>query len=315
MIILKSVDEAALLEANHGTCVEGNQCRVIQDLKKQTPGTSITHPMPNKCVLCCRWYVQMCYLNNSPLDPKVNLYRNFHDEYDMDVFTPFTPNLGITFPIVRYDAPMPIETKKSQLMQVSSVVNEREPKPFDWFLLECPECKTFKNTMDKYFACGFDETVYDMSKNQILCMRCKTPTMKNFCDVYGNVLYESQYYSKCYFCTTVTTTKLATVQTCLDCTKQFENLLQKSNRKCFYCEVILNDKKKFTSYLVKDKGEVRLVYLCKLHSISRRTITKFKCLSNSNLFELETFISILNNKRQPKRNAAQPKRSNKRTKT
>lgn len=311
MIVLSSEEENALLESPDGTCANGNECREVVDLSRKVSGRSIKTGM--MCVLCCRYYVTKCWGNKTRLSRRT--YRNYEDEYNKSVFVPFTPEIGITFPIVRYDAPTPLDVHGSTLRKLFNKYEcNNAPSDQRWHLSYCEKCQRICNSIDRKHSIGFDGIMFDIERNVRTCKKCSTPIKDIACDEFGLVCYENNWYCKCYLCNTMTTCKrLRTVPICdnankvdlkgenedkiVDCTDVINQLMNKSNKRCFYCEMVLNDKKRFTTYSIKDDDDTVQVYLCKMHTIPRRLFTKFKKMFGSSVFDRETFYMMLSQKK------------------
>lgn len=296
MIILNATEEDQLIAESDGTCNLGDACRVLVDLCQNTAGKSIQPGM--MCVMCCRWYATNCWLENKPLEEKV--YRNYHDEYDKEYFVPLSPNIGITFPIIRYDAELPLQIHTSifrKLFHRYQYVPKGIEAPTPWNLMYCEKCNRVCNSIDRKFSIGFDNVLFDLESGKKICSKCKQQTCLKPSDRFGNVLYDTCAYSRCYICNTVTTCEMHTIQICKICNNSVYSILDKSNKRCYYCDTVLNDKKKFTMYNIKENNEVTQVFLCKIHTISRRVLTKFKKMYGGGVFDKEVFFAMMSHKR------------------
>lgn len=300
MYILSRQRENELVSVDDGTCCNEDKCRVFVDnMTSNLAGTAIIPGGP--CVLCCRWYVFNCFTKGEPLDLNKHFYyRNIDGEYPNHAYIPFTPSIGLTFPFVSYASVgwMPSETTDhTNFFKIFEVVETKNiSNPSSWFIMNCKKCSRVANIMDIHHATGFKDAFYDFDKDAVCCKTCKQPFNKHFNDAFGNVMVENKWFSKCYFCDTTTETKFSTIQVCRECHDEISNLLNKSNKQCFYCEELVNDKKKSTSYqIIDDKGEHKTVYLCKPHTIPRRVLKKFK--QGENVIDQQTFVNMLTYKK------------------
>lgn len=298
MFLLERHNEEKFLNNHNGTCINGKECRVVVDYKQSICGTSFYNG--TMCPLCCRWLVFECFIKNIPLPLSSTIYTVMDGDYEDEMLVPFAPALGITFNMVRYDNTIISPCVQNKLMGVLKISTTRHQRPqvSNWEILICTSKKcnnTVLNIIDKFNSNGYFNTAYDVENDTVVCCKCENVVERIPSDDYGNVFVEkiNSWFSRCYHCNTATHTKRGCVQTCKVCSERIVGYVEKTNKSCYYCDIILSEKKNYSSYTIRENGSSRVVYLCKPHTISRRAFTKFKTSIVNNVIDQDVFHKML----------------------
>lgn len=272
-----------------GTCGQGDQCRHKLDYGSSIAGTALDFG-DRSCVLCTRWYVHQCFLNNTPISKQV--FTCIDDEYSMGDYLPMKPEIHLTFPMVSYTALEPFEETESKLVNIFDIItDDREYNTTKVYVCKGPKCKPYRvvNVSGKSYANGFVKCAYDILSGSMSCISCDTKVIPIESDLYENFNVEGTYYSKCGICDSLTDTRFTFYQLCAHCLSKINVYINKSSKNCYFCETMVNEKKR-KSYVL-DTG---VVYLCKNHTLSRRLVNTLK---TGEVIKESTFISMLHQKR------------------
>ncbi len=304
-LVFSRAQEDESLANCDGTCASGPRCAIVVDLGG-TPGRAL--PGLSRCVLCCRVATTIrfndCMFHGSAREGRAvafNPYVNMSGDYDPSFYLDrFDTNIykAITGPFISYNSShyrLESPTKVIQdipgdksLNWFDSIFKQRVcpwPPPKShvtsrpWSLTVCanPKCKiNILTFINRAYAEGFDSAVYDMERDQLCCIKCRTPVTKIQSEVItrGDVAvgrhlflqYEDKWYSRCAFCRTVVEfNKFRCPQTCDGCEKNYLDQAIESTKVCHYCSnpVGLTRRGGAQTILAGD----RTVYFCRQHRL------------------------------------------------
>lgn len=323
LIFSRSVEEAYMLSPD-GTCVEGPQCRHVVDFGSSISGKAL--PGLSRCVLCCRYGATKtfneCLYHGSAAEgrqiifnPYCNMEGDYCTSYYLDRQDENIYN-AISGPFIAYDpshyestGPAGVTQKissspKDALNWFDMIFNQRvlggpirggqhiSERPWGISICTNPKCKINTLTfVNKSCAEGFDNTVYDMYRDKLCCIKCNTPVTtvgaeqitrgSNCLGRRLHLKYGNKWYSRCAFCRTVVEfNKFRSPQSCDWCHKNCIDQAIESTKVCYYCSnpVGLSRRGGAQSVQVDDKT----IYFCRQHRINGPTRTytteEFKAL-------------------------------------
>ena len=306
-LVFSRVQEERALANCDGTCVSGPRCVAVVDLGSETAGQAL--PSLSRCVLCCRASVtaqfNACMFHGSAnsgrgivFNPYVNMTGDYDpslylDRFDMNVYK------AITGPFIAYERSHYNLVGPNSIVQISiggdkrlnwfnSIFNQNvcpgplprahiSGRPWQIAICQNPKCKinilTFVN---RAYAEGFDNTVFDMERNKLCCIKCQTPvTMVGSEEITrGNVArgrhlflnHDDKWDSRCAFCRTVVEfDKFRCPQTCDSCEKNFIDQAIESTKICYYCSSPVGLTRRGGAQTLSVGDET--VYFCKQHRI------------------------------------------------
>lgn len=304
LIFSRAQEDEALANCD-GSCASGPQCVIVVDLGG-TPGRAL--PSLSRCVLCCRAAATVrfndCMFHGSAQEGRgiaFNPYVNMTGDYDTSYYLDrFDANVykAITGPFIAYvqsHYKLESPTKVTQDIPGDKTLNWFDrifkqrvcpgPPPKShltsnkWSIAVCSNTKCKINILtfiNRAYAEGFDNTVYDMARDLICCIKCQNPVTKiqseeitrGVVGVGQNFFlqYEDKWYSRCAFCRTVVEfNKFRCPQTCDACEKTYVDQAIESTKVCYYCSNPVGLTRRGGAQTIQ--VDERTVYFCRQHRI------------------------------------------------
>lgn len=309
-ILSREQEEQYLLNPDN-TCQSGTTCIYRSDFNSLVSGKALARPgdLQAFCILCIRKR-----LTDSHQDQE-QIYFNCDSDYHRNNFLTIDENNRVYGPCVKYNKKdykladdkkgiiQNLEKTSETYFKVFEFLDVKEPEYKDhissgWSLLSCPNPKCpidILNFVSKCRSLGIDNTVYDVKNQEIQCLKCKTKVETKTNSQYQKpILHNGKYYSKCYFCQTVTPFQNSCVETCDECKTTNICYSDMEKEQCYYCNTFLYDKKtKRSEYkvLINDK-DIETIFLCQKHSINNRKFIKRKN-ENDTMITLEDINNLL----------------------
>lgn len=313
-ILISREREEELMAECDNSCASGPKCACIVDFGMTKSGKVVDGCYT--CVLCCRKETTLtfneCMFHGTVesgrgiiFNPYSNMENDYPNQYYLDRLDPNTFR-GVSGLFVAYNPGhykvnpegngivqcIPHTTTLNWFNKIFKMDVNLGPinggnhiveRP--WAIAVCcnPKCKiNILSFINKPFAEGYDNTVFDMAAQRLCCIKCKTPVTKIESErvtrgvtCLGRHLFlnhDDHWFSRCTFCRTVVEfNKLKSPQSCDYCHKLYIEQALESTRVCAYCSnpVGLSRRGGAQTIQVDDKT----MYLCRQHRIKGPTRT------------------------------------------